>query len=56
MTWEYEALRQLADSWGLILTGAVFATLVGWTFRRGANRDHAHAARTIFEPEDNQDG
>jgi cytochrome c oxidase cbb3-type subunit 4 len=51
MSWEYEALRQIADSWGLVLTGLIFATLVGWTFRRGAHRDHHQAAHMIFEDE-----
>jgi cytochrome c oxidase cbb3-type subunit 4 len=56
MTWEYEALRQLADSWGLVLTGLTFVALVGWTFRRHAGRDHARAATMIFETEEPNDG
>jgi cytochrome c oxidase cbb3-type subunit 4 len=56
MSWEYEALRQLADSWGLILTGLTFVTLVGWTFRRHAGRDHARAATMIFDTEEPSDG
>ena len=49
MNWEYEMLRQAADSWGLVLTGLIFAVLVGWTFRRGADRAHDRAAHMIFE-------
>ena len=56
MSWEYEALRQIADSWGLVLTGTIFLVLVGWTFRRNAPRDHQRAAHMIFETEENSDG
>ena len=52
----YDALRHLADSYGLIFMGAVFLVLVGWTFRRGASSDHARASASIFDREDRQDG
>jgi cytochrome c oxidase cbb3-type subunit 4 len=56
MSWEYEVLRQLADSWGLVLTGLTFVVLIGWTFRRGAHRDHRRAAHMIFESKEQSDG
>ena len=56
MSWEYEALRQLADSWGLVLTGLTFVVLVGWTFRRCVRRAHDRAAIMIFEEEEPIDG
>lgn len=50
----YDALRHFADSWGLLFMTAVFLTLVGWTFRPGAGRNHEQAANMIFD-EDNND-
>ena len=51
----YDALRHLADSWGLVMMGIVYLALIGWAFlprSRGAN---ARAARMIFD-EDHDDG
>lgn len=45
----YEALRQFADSWGLLFMALLFMTLVGWTFRPGARRRHHDAANMIFD-------
>lgn len=56
MSWEYEALRQIADSWGLVLTGLTFVVLIGWTFRRHARRDLDRAATMIFETREPTDG
>ncbi len=56
MSWEYEALRQIADRHGLVATGLLFLVLVGWTFRRGAHRDHQQAAHMIFDTEEKSDG
>ncbi len=52
----YDALRHFADSYGLLFMVLVFLSLVGWTFRRGANRNHRRAAMSIFETEDRDDG
>ena len=51
----YDTMRQFADSYGLIFLGILFIGLIGWTFRRGARRDHARAANMIFE-QDERDG
>ena len=51
----YDALRHFADSYGLVFLGLVFVGLIGWTFRRGASHDHAHAANMIFERENRVD-
>lgn len=52
----YDALRHLADSWGLIVMGTIFLVLVGWNFRRGAAAHHRQASTMIFENEDHLDG
>ncbi|MFN3748899.1 MAG: cbb3-type cytochrome c oxidase subunit 3 [Sphingorhabdus sp.] len=49
----YETARQFADSWGLLFTVLLFLGLVGWTFRKGASRDHDAAASMIFRDDDN---
>ena len=51
----YDMMRHFADSYGLIFLGILFLGLIGWTFRRGARRDHARAATSIFE-QDERDG
>ena len=51
----YDTLRHFADSYGLILLGLIFVTLIGWTFRRGARRHHDRASRMIFD-EEQRDG
>ena len=48
----YEDLRQLADSWGLVLMGVGFTGCVGWTFLRSAVASHRRAAISIFEEHD----
>ena len=48
----YETLRHLADSWGLVVMGAVFLVLALWPFRPGARRANQTAATMIFEGED----
>ena len=52
----YSDLRHFADSYGLIFIGMLFVAFVAWTFRRGARRDNARAAMSIFEDEDRADG
>jgi cytochrome c oxidase cbb3-type subunit IV len=49
----YETARAFADSWGLVFTVLLFLGLVGWTFRKGASRDHHDAANMIFRDDDN---
>lgn len=52
----YDDLRHVADSYGLLFLGAIFLVLIGWTFRRGASRHHQRAATMIFDEEDRKDG
>lgn len=47
----YEALRHLADSWGLLAMLMVFVVLCAWPFRPGAERRNEQAARAIFKDE-----
>ncbi len=47
----YNLLRELADSWGLVVMGLVFLTLIGWTFRPGARPHLDTAAHMIFDEE-----
>jgi cytochrome c oxidase cbb3-type subunit IV len=50
----YDMLRHLADSWGLVMMGLVFAGLCLWPFRPGAGALNEDAAHSIFE-EDSDD-
>ena len=50
----YEALRQFADSWGLLILVIVFLALVLWPFRPGARKSNEDAANLIFK--DDNDG
>ena len=49
----YEALRQFADSWGLLAMLLVFIAFAAWPFRPGAQSSNETAARMIFESDDN---
>jgi len=50
---QYDTLRHLADSWGLVAMSVVFLALCLWPFRPGG-REHSDAAATmIFKDEDN---
>lgn len=49
----YDAIRHLADSWGLVFMGVLFCTFIGWTFRKGAGPRHHEAATMIFRDDDN---
>lgn len=51
----YEALRQFADSWGLVLMGVGFTAFVAWAFRPNSSAATRRAATSIFE-EDQADG
>jgi cytochrome c oxidase cbb3-type subunit 4 len=48
----YEALRQFADSWALLIMLLVFVAFVLWPFRPGA-RDHNDAAANVIFKDDN---
>lgn len=47
----YDALRHLADSWGLLAMLAVFLVLVAWPFRPGQHSRNERAAKMIFKDE-----
>ena len=48
----YDALRHLADSWGLIFLGLTFVAMIGWTFRKDAGVHHDRAANQIFDEDE----
>jgi cytochrome c oxidase cbb3-type subunit 4 len=50
----YDALRHLADSWGLLAMLLVFVALAAWPFRPGARDANDTAATMIFK--DDEDG
>lgn len=50
----YDALRHLADSWGLLAMLMVFVGFAAWPFRRGARDANRDAAHLIFK--DDHDG
>jgi len=49
---DYNTLRHIADSWGLLAILIIFLTLCAWPFRPGARRRNREAATLIFK-EDN---
>ena len=48
----YEALRHLADSWGLLVMVVLFAGLIAWPFRPSARKSNQDAADLIFKDDD----
>lgn len=48
----YDALRHLADSWGLLAMLAVFIAFAAWPFRRSARDANERAATMIFKDDD----
>ena len=44
----YDALRHLADSYGLAAMVAVYLLFVGWVFRPGSRRHNDAEATMIF--------
>ncbi len=48
----YDALRHLADSWGLAVMFVVFLGLIIWPFRPGARKQNDDAANVIFKDDD----
>ncbi|MFV0513585.1 MAG: CcoQ/FixQ family Cbb3-type cytochrome c oxidase assembly chaperone [Jhaorihella sp.] len=49
---DYTFLRQLADSWGLLLLVLVFVGVVVWVFRPGSRKTHRDTANIPFRHED----
>ena len=47
----YEALRQFADSWGLLAMVIAFVIFAAWPFRPGARSRNEDAANLIFKDE-----
>lgn len=47
----YSLLRQLADSWGLLLMFVVFLAVIAWAFRPGSRETHGDIANSIFRNE-----
>ncbi|MDE0304304.1 MAG: cbb3-type cytochrome c oxidase subunit 3 [Albidovulum sp.] len=48
----YSALRQFADSWGLVFLTAAFVAIVVYTFRRGSRDLHRDCADIPFRNDD----
>jgi cytochrome c oxidase cbb3-type subunit 4 len=48
----YDALRHLADSWGLLAMLVVFSGLAAWPFRPGAREANDTAAHAIFRDDE----
>jgi cytochrome c oxidase cbb3-type subunit 4 len=48
----YDALRHLADSWGLLIMALVFVTFAVWPFRPGAQSRNHEAATMIFDEDE----
>ena len=44
----YSLLRELADSWVLLVLVLIFAGVVAWAFRPGSRAVHDDAARAPF--------
>ena len=49
----YDALRHLADSWGLLAMLVVFLALSLWPFRPGGATRNREAAELIFKDSEN---
>lgn len=50
----YDALRHLADSWGLLAMLVVFVGLGAWPFRPGAKGANDEAANMIFKDDEHE--
>jgi cytochrome c oxidase cbb3-type subunit 4 len=48
----YDAFRQFADSWGLVLMGVSWATFVGWAFLPRNRARNRASAELIFKDSD----
>jgi cytochrome c oxidase cbb3-type subunit 4 len=51
----YDALRHLADSWGLLAMFVLFAAFAAWPFRPGAGTRNDSASLMIFESDEHDD-
>lgn len=48
----YSFLRELADSWALVVLVLFFVGVIAFVFRPGSRRAHNDAATSIFRHED----
>lgn len=48
---EYTFLRQLADSWGVLVMTSIFLGICVWAFRPGSRKTHDEIANSIFRDE-----
>lgn len=48
----YDALRHMADSWGLLAMAVLFIAFAAWPFRPGARESNDAAAKMIFRDDD----
>lgn len=44
----YSFLRQMADSWALLVLTLIFLGVIVWALRPGSRRLHEDAAQSIF--------
>jgi cytochrome c oxidase cbb3-type subunit 4 len=52
----YSFLRQMADSWALLVLFLVFLAVVLWAFRPGSNKVHRDIATSIFRNDKKPEG
>lgn len=45
---EYTFLRQLADSWGVLVMTSIFFGICVWAYRPGSRKTHDEIASSIF--------
>lgn len=50
---EYEAARDFADTWGLVLLVVLFVVFIAYIFRRGATEKYKRAARIPMDAPEN---
>ncbi|WP_418593011.1 cbb3-type cytochrome oxidase subunit 3 [Ponticoccus sp. (in: a-proteobacteria)] len=48
----YSFLRQLADSWGLLVMFLIFVGIIFWAFRPGSRKTYEDTANIPFRHED----
>jgi cytochrome c oxidase cbb3-type subunit 4 len=47
----YSFLREMADSWALLVLTLIFLGVIAWAMRPGSNKVHADIANSIFRHE-----
>ncbi|MEQ3625386.1 MAG: cbb3-type cytochrome c oxidase subunit 3 [Celeribacter sp.] len=52
----YSLLRELADSWALLILTLIFLGVIGWSFRPGSRDLHDDAADVPFRHDRPDDG